>query len=122
MDAKSNQLLTDFVKLHSSSLNQPPLVCVTSGGTIVPLEKSMVRFIDNFSKGERGASSAECFLSLGYAVIFLHRIGSIMPFTKNFRQDISTKVDDKLLSKVQYDGEYPIYIFENTFEHFGVRR
>jgi hypothetical protein len=28
-----------------------PLVCITSGGTQVPLEKNMVRFIDNFSQG-----------------------------------------------------------------------
>lgn len=39
-----------------------------------------VRFIDNFSTGSRGSKSAECFLSEGYAVIFLHRKGSLEPF------------------------------------------
>lgn len=39
-----------------------PIVCVTSGGTIVPLEQHCVRFIDNFSGGTRGALSAEQFL------------------------------------------------------------
>lgn len=58
-----------------------PVAVVTSGGTIVPLEKNMVRFIDNFSKGTRGAASAECFLAEGFAVAFLHRKGSRMPFT-----------------------------------------
>lgn len=32
---------------------------VTSGGTAVPLEKQMVRFLDNFSGGTRGAISTE---------------------------------------------------------------
>ncbi|MCO5590939.1 hypothetical protein L7F22_044915 [Adiantum nelumboides] len=35
------------------------LVCVTSGGTTVPLERRCVRFIDNFSSGNRGAASTE---------------------------------------------------------------
>lgn len=35
------------------------VVLVTSGGTTVPLERQMVRFLDNFSAGRRGAVSAE---------------------------------------------------------------
>eukprot|EP00041_Stephanoeca_diplocostata_P007735 m.111754 g.111754 ORF g.111754 m.111754 type:complete len:90 (+) comp17010_c0_seq2:97-366(+) len=35
------------------------IVVVTSGGTTVPLEKNTVRFLDNFSTGNRGAASAE---------------------------------------------------------------
>lgn len=64
------------------------LVLITSGGTATPLEKSAVRFIDNFSTGNRGAAAAECFLKQGdnlspqYAVIFLYRRGSAMPFTR----------------------------------------
>jgi phosphopantothenate-cysteine ligase len=42
-----------------------PLVCVTAGGTTVPLERNCVRFIDNFSKGTRGALSVEQFLEVG---------------------------------------------------------
>ena len=53
--------------IESSSINNflsslgpnEPVVLVTSGGTTVPLEKNTVRFIDNFSRGERGAASAE---------------------------------------------------------------
>lgn len=41
-----------------------PVVCVTSGGTTVPLERHCVRFIDNFSGGTRGALSAENFLQV----------------------------------------------------------
>ena len=58
------------------------IVCVTSGGTTVPLEKNTVRFIDNFSTGNRGAASAELFLRAGYAVVFLHRQGSAFPFAR----------------------------------------
>lgn len=38
------------------------LAIVTSGGTTVPLERQCVRFIDNFSQGNRGARSTEALL------------------------------------------------------------
>ncbi|EEH59849.1 uncharacterized protein MICPUCDRAFT_5184, partial [Micromonas pusilla CCMP1545] len=60
-----------------------PIALVTSGGTTAPLERSAVRFIDNFSSGTRGAASAECLLERGYAVIFLHRAGSMRPFERS---------------------------------------
>ncbi|CAH8502349.1 unnamed protein product [Schistosoma margrebowiei] len=56
------------------------IVCITSGGTIVPLETNMVRYIDNFSTGLRGALSAEYFLRSNYAVLYFHRKGSLLPF------------------------------------------
>ena len=59
-----------------------PIVLVTSGGTTAPLERSSVRFIDDFSSGSRGAASAEYFLERGYAVVFLHREGSLRPFER----------------------------------------
>lgn len=40
-------------------INGRPVVLVTSGGTTVPLESNTVRFVDNFSAGTRGSSSAE---------------------------------------------------------------
>jgi hypothetical protein len=58
------------------------VVCVTSGGTIVALEKNMVRFLDNFSGGNRGAASVEIFLQQGYSVIMLRRKGSAAPFSR----------------------------------------
>ncbi|XP_064618334.1 phosphopantothenate--cysteine ligase-like [Liolophura sinensis] len=60
------------------------VVLVTSGGTTVPLESRTVRFIDNFSVGTRGSSSAEYFLQHGYAVLFLHRSRSLKPFSRHF--------------------------------------
>jgi phosphopantothenate-cysteine ligase len=55
-----------------------------SGGTTVPLEHNTVRFVDNFSAGTRGAASAEYFLEHSYAVIFMHRLKSLEPFTRHF--------------------------------------
>ncbi len=40
------------------------VVVITSGGTTVPLERRCVRYIDNFSRGTRGAKSAEFFLQV----------------------------------------------------------
>lgn len=60
------------------------VVLITSGGTKVPLESRTVRFLDNFSSGRRGASSAEYFIEAGYAVIFLHRHRSLYPYTRMF--------------------------------------
>ena len=40
------------------------VVCVTSGGTTVPLEQRCVRYIDNFSSGHRGAASTEYVASM----------------------------------------------------------
>ncbi|CAH0039344.1 unnamed protein product [Clonostachys solani] len=71
-----------FIDAHAAAGRR--VVLVTSGGTTVPLEKQTVRFIDNFSAGTRGATSAEYFLEAGYAVIFLHREFSLTPYARHF--------------------------------------
>ena len=71
--------MTAFVAAQPSTRR---IVCVTSGGTTVPLERNTVRFIDNFSTGNRGAALAERFLAEGYAVIFVHRDSSAFPFAR----------------------------------------
>ncbi len=70
--------LAAFVATHGSGR----VACVTSGGTTVPLERNTVRFIDNFSTGNRGAALAELLLEAGYAVIFVHRAHSAFPYTR----------------------------------------
>lgn len=50
----------------------------------MPLETLTVRFIDNFSAGTRGATSAEYFLEQGYAVIFMHRQFSLQPYSRHY--------------------------------------
>lgn len=71
-----------FIDAHAAAGRR--VVLVTSGGTTVPLERQTVRFIDNFSAGTRGATSAEYFLSAGYAVVFLHRQFSLLPYSRHF--------------------------------------
>jgi len=93
------QGLTNFLKHQSADQK---IAWVTSGGTIIPLEKNMVRFIDNFSGGNRGAASTEYFLEHGYSVIFLHRKRSIMPFHRHFLRD-NEHVLDRI--KLNEDGE-----------------
>jgi len=63
------------------------IALVTSGGTTVPLEHNTVRFVDNFSRGTRGSSSAETFLEHGYAVLFLHRDRSLQPFVRHLESE-----------------------------------
>ncbi|KAI3442733.1 DFP domain-containing protein [Psidium guajava] len=63
------------------------IVCVTSGGTTVPLEQRCVRYIDNFSSGHRGAASTEYFLKAGYAVLFLYRRGTCQPYCRSLPDD-----------------------------------
>lgn len=52
-----------------------------------------VRFLDNFSAGTRGATSAEYFLSAGYAVIFLHRLHSLRPFSRHYSHSLNPFLD-----------------------------
>ena len=59
-----------------------PLAVVTAGGTTVPLEARTVRFIDNFSTGNRGAALAEHLLESGYSVLFVHRRSCAFPFAR----------------------------------------
>lgn len=54
---RADELLGTFLD-EMRSLGRP-VVCVTAGGTAVPLEANTVRTIDNFSTGRRGAISAE---------------------------------------------------------------
>ncbi|XP_022538172.2 phosphopantothenate--cysteine ligase [Astyanax mexicanus] len=74
------RLMAEFAERHDAGGRR--VVLITSGGTKVPLESRTVRFLDNFSSGRRGASSAEYFLDSGYAVIYLHRHRSLYPYTR----------------------------------------
>ncbi|KAL6930856.1 related to Phosphopantothenate--cysteine ligase CAB2 [Hanseniaspora guilliermondii] len=82
------------------------IVLVTSGGTSVPLESNTVRFIDNFSAGTRGASSAEQFLFKGYRVIFLHREFSLQPFNRHFIRTKNLNFLDYFNAEGQIDEKY----------------
>ncbi|KAI9879216.1 MAG: hypothetical protein M1830_009217 [Pleopsidium flavum] len=100
-------LANAFIELHLSQNRR--VVLITSGGTTVPLENQTVRFIDNFSAGTRGATSAEYFLEAEYAVIFLHRQFSLLPYSRHYSHstncflDFMTEADD---GKVVVNDEY----------------
>lgn len=80
-----------FIGHHSTLARR--VVLITSGGTTVPLENQTVRFIDNFSAGTRGATSAEYFLEAGYAVIFLHRQFSLLPYSRHYSHSTNCFLD-----------------------------
>lgn len=84
-------LARSFIEQHAGQSRRVALV--TSGGTTVPLENQTVRFIDNFSAGTRGATSAEYFLEAGYAVIFLHRQFSLLPYSRHYSHSTNCFLD-----------------------------
>ncbi|CAH7677666.1 phosphopantothenate-cysteine ligase, partial [Phakopsora pachyrhizi] len=109
-----------FVDHHVKARRR--IVLITSGGTTVPLEHNVVRFLDNFSAGTRGSASAEYFLRTNrYAVIFLHRSHSLQPFLRHyshqthpflnlisFRSQQSHSINSQLDSSPSDDPLFPI--------------
>lgn len=90
LDSHSS-LAEAFILEHAAANRR--VVLITSGGTTVPLERQTVRFIDNFSAGTRGATSAEYFLEAGYAVIFLHREYSLLPYSRHYSHSTDCFLD-----------------------------
>lgn len=86
-------LVREFIDFHLEASPDRRIALVTSGGTTVPLENQTVRFIDNFSAGTRGATSAEYFLQEGYAVIFLHRQFSLLPYSRHYSHSTNCFLD-----------------------------
>ena len=91
--AKHQTLVKEFIQFHLETSPDRRIALVTSGGTTVPLENQTVRFIDNFSAGTRGATSAEYFLQAGYAVIFLHRQFSLLPYSRHYSHSTNCFLD-----------------------------
>ena len=100
--AESAKLAEAFISKHSGGGRRVALV--TSGGTTVPLENQTVRFIDNFSAGTRGATSAEYLLEHGYAVIFLHRKFSLLPYSRHYSHSTNCFLD--FMDEDQYGRVY----------------
>ena len=91
--------LQNFLSKYADS----PICLVTSGGTSVPLEKNTVRSIENFSTGQRGASSCEHYLAQGVKVIFFYRKGSKRPFKQRVNLDevMNSQADDHTVHNQQ---------------------
>jgi phosphopantothenate-cysteine ligase len=102
-------LAREFINRHGDERRR--VVLVTSGGTTVPLETHTVRYIDNFSAGTRGATSAEYFLKNGYAVVFLHRQFSLLPFSRHYSHntrsflDFMTEKDGSVVVEEQHQAD-----------------
>ncbi|CAG8565797.1 6428_t:CDS:2 [Cetraspora pellucida] len=105
----------EFVNKHQEAGRK--IVLVTSGGTTVPLENNTVRFIDNFSAGTRGATSAEYpfIISVIWILIFMHRQFSLQPYSRHYthstncfldfmelKSDGSIGVNSKYASKMKF--------------------
>ncbi|KAL9229800.1 hypothetical protein vseg_005229 [Gypsophila vaccaria] len=101
----TNEKLKEFIQRHSRAAGdgvvERKIVCITSGGTTVPLEQRCVRYIDNFSSGHRGAASTEYFLKSGYAVIFLNRRGTCQPYCRSLPDDPLLECFESKCSKIQ---------------------
>ena len=79
-----------------------------------------MRFVDNFSAGTRGSSSAEQFLEAGYAVIFLYREKSLEPFIrhidcKQLMSDMKVGEDGDILVSGESSKLAPIILKRNKF-------
>lgn len=70
-----------------------------------------MRYLDNFSAGTRGATSAEYFLSKGYAVIFMSRQHSQAPFTRLYSHTTNPFFD--LLEEPAREGDRMIRVSES---------
>lgn len=117
------KLAKAFISHHLQS--NRAVVLVTSGGTTVPLENQTVRFIDNFSAGTRGATSAECFLEAGYAVIFLHRQFSLLPYSRHYSHSTNCFLDYMIEgenSEVVVNPEYQKKMLGVLREYNAARR
>lgn len=101
-----------FISQHASAHRRVALV--TSGGTTVPLENQTVRFIDNFSAGTRGATSAEYFLANGYAVIFLHRQFSLLPYSRHYSHSTNCFLD-----YMSYSEDGPVAVQSRYQDEMG---
>ena len=75
------------------------VACVTSGGTAVPLERTAVRYIENFSRGTRGARSCEQLLDENYSVILIVRDNAEKPFETLIEEENWLELLDKKNSK-----------------------
>lgn len=111
------QRVSNFCEMHiQNGLESAKFVLITSGGTSVPLEKNTVRFIDNFSRGTRGASSAEKFLKKGFAVIFLHRAQTLEPFLRHFNSKLVFDTLSECLSTQEDDDKLALEPMHNLLD------
>lgn len=109
--AESLRQVHAFVERHAREGRK--VVLVTSGGTTAPLERNVVRYLDNFSAGTRGAASAEYFLAAGYAVIFLSRQHSQAPYTRLYSHTTNPFFDMLQEPCEALDGDHTVRVMDS---------
>ncbi|GJV25086.1 phosphopantothenate--cysteine ligase 2-like protein [Tanacetum coccineum] len=100
------QELIEKLTVNNGSEGLKRVICVTSGGTTLPLEQRYVRYIDNFSSGHRGTTY---FLKSGYSVIFLYRRGTCQPYCISLS-------DDPLIECFEVNDDSCIKVYESHSE------
>eukprot|EP00917_Polyrhabdina_sp_WS-2016_P012179 GHVP01026803.1.p1 GENE.GHVP01026803.1~~GHVP01026803.1.p1 ORF type:complete len:261 (+),score=53.38 GHVP01026803.1:20-802(+) len=114
--------MKDDGRLEKFMIQALDLVFITSGGTKVNLEKSGVRFLDNFSTGNRGSGLARCFLEKGYKVIFLCRRSSLEPFSFHMEDYADEKIEEEfekaLFFRRKFSENLLVKYFETVEEYF----
>ena len=81
-----HEQLNEFVAAQTEAGRR--VAVVTSGSTKASMDEYGLHYIDCESSGNRGAACAEGLLRRGYAVIFLYRDGSLLPFSRHFAKSI----------------------------------
>ena len=112
LEEELDTFLTHHLSFHR------PIALVTSGGTITTLEQNTIRYLDNFSTGQRGAISVEEFCKRGYAVIHLWRKGSTAPYSRVLSKLLGCKQGNHALDYnalgYLFDGQGGDVLFQQT--------
>ena len=134
---KKLKSIQSFVASYlESTPSSTTCVLVTSGGTRSAIEKSAVRFIDNFSSGKRGALVVEELLEYQDSsplVLMLARKGSLLPYERRWNDDftyeehlevLSGRKKIKVLDKKQLSNVKRLHItfFEDVEEYLYLLR
>lgn len=112
VDVKVKEFISSLTHVDNSKL-----VVVTSGGTVAPLEKKTIRFVDNFSAGTRGSVSTEYFLENGYHVLFLFRENSLQPFVHRWNKYVLDYIQESPQGHLEIKPEYETGIKETLKRH-----
>lgn len=85
-EVPTERSVREFVEYHRRNSDGPiRFALATGGGTVAPLERQEIRHITNLSTGKRGATSCEWLLREGYCVVYFHKTGSLLPFSRHFQ-------------------------------------
>ncbi|CAG8555754.1 4108_t:CDS:2 [Funneliformis mosseae] len=88
-----------FVNKHDNAGRR--IVLITSGGTTVPIENNTVRFLDNFSAGTRGATSAEYpFYLQPFSRHYTHSTNCFLDYME-LKDDDNIEVNPKYSKKMK---------------------